>query len=85
MPITIVVAILAAIIFAASGYLKSSGTENFETPKFVATIAVGAIVGAFMYASGLPVTEANVATQLVAYAGIVAVVENVLKAFLRRL
>jgi len=84
MPITIVVAILAAIIFAASGYLKSSGTENFETPKFVATIAVGAIVGAFMYVSGSPVTEANVATQIGIYAGVVAVVENVLKAILRR-
>ena len=59
-------------------------TENFETPKFVATMAVGAIVGAFMYASGLPVTEAGVLEQLAAYAGIVVIVENILKAILRR-
>ena len=84
MPITIVVAILAAIIFAASGYLKSVGTENFEPTKFTATVLVGIVVGAVMYASGSPVTEANVATQLAMYAGVIAVVENVLKAILRR-
>ena len=84
MPITIVVAILAAIIFAASGYLKSVGTEDFDTPKFAATVLVGAVVGAIMYASGLPVTEAGVLEQLAAYAGIVVVVENILKAILRR-
>ena len=84
MPTTIAVAILAAIIFAASGYLKSVGTEDFDAPKFAATDLVGAIVGAIMYASGSPVTEANVLEQLAAYAGIVVIVENILKAILRR-
>jgi len=85
MPITILIAIVAAAIFAASGYLKSAGTENFEATKFAATVLVGIVVGAVMYASGSPITEANVATQIGTYAGVVAVVENVLKAFLRRL
>ena len=85
MPITILIAVLAAAIFASAGYLKSSGTENFDATKFSATVLVGAIVGAVMYFGGVPVTEAGVAEQLAAYAGIVAVVENVLKAFLRRL
>jgi len=84
MPITILIAVLAAVIFAASGYLKSVGTENFEAAKFAATVLVGIVVGAVMYASGSPVTEANVATQIGIYAGVVAVVENVLKAILRR-
>ena len=84
MPVTILIAILAAIIFAASGYLKSAGTENFEPTKFAATVLVGTVVGAVMYVSGSPVTEANVATQIGIYAGIVAVVENALKAILRR-
>jgi len=85
MPVTILIAIVAAAIFASAGYLKSSGTENFDATKFSATVLVGAIVGAVMYFGGVPVTEAGVAEQLAAYAGIVAVVENVLKAFLRRL
>jgi len=84
MPVTILIAILAAIIFAASGYLKSAGTENFEATKFAATVLVGIVVGAVMYVSGSPLTEANVTTQIGIYAGIVAVVENVLKAILRR-
>ena len=83
MPVTIVVAILAAIIFAASGYFKSVGTENFETPKFVATIAVGAVVGAVMYAGGGSITELSVTEQLAAYTGIVVLVENIIKAILR--
>jgi len=84
MPVTILIAIIAAAVFAASGYLKSAGTENFEPIKFAATVLVGIVVGAVMYAGGSPVTEANVATQIGIYAGIVAVVENVLKAILRR-
>ena len=71
-------------MFAASGYLKSAGTENFEPAKFAATVLVGIVVGAVMYVSGAPVTEANVATQIGTYAGVIAVVENVLKAILRR-
>jgi len=85
MPVTILIAIVAAAIFASAGYLKSSGTEDFDATKFSATVLVGAIVGAIMYLTGSPVTEASVIEQLAAYAGIVAVVENVLKAFLRRL
>ena len=85
MPVTILIAIVAAAVFAASGYLKSVGTENFDTPKFAATVLVGLVVGAVMCASGSPVTESNVAAQLAMYAGVIAVVENVLKAFLRRL
>ncbi len=84
MPVTILIAILAAVIFAASGYLKSAGTENFEIPKFVATLVVGAIVGAVIYASGSPVTESSVVEQLAVYAGVIAVVENVIKAILKR-
>jgi len=85
MPITILIAVIAAVIFASAGYLKSSSTEDFDATKFSATVLVGAIVGAIMYLTGSPVTEASVIEQLAAYAGIVAVVENVLKAFLRRL
>jgi len=85
MPVTILIAIVAAAIFAASGYFKSVGTENFDTVKFAATVLVGLVVGAVMYASGSSVTESNVAAQLAMYAGVIAVVENVLKAFLRRL
>ena len=84
MDMTILIAIIAASIFAASGYLKSSNFENFEVTKFAATVIVGMAVGAIMYASGLEVTESNVMAQLAAYVGVIAVVENILKAILRR-
>ena len=84
MAITILIAVLAAAIFASAGYLKSSGTEDFDATKFSATVLVGAIIGAIMYFGGVPVTEAGVLEQLAAYAGIVAVVENILKAIIRR-
>ena len=71
MPVTILIAIVAAAIFAASGYLKSAGTENFEPTKFAATVLVGIVVGAVMYASGSPVTESSVAAQLGVYAGVI--------------
>ena len=85
MDMTILIAIIAAAVFAASGYLKSSNFESFEATKFAATVIVGVTVGAIMYASGLEVTESNVMAQIAAYAGVIAVVENALKAILRRL
>ena len=84
MDVTILIAIIAAAVFAASGYLKSSNFENFEVTKFAATIIVGMAVGAIMYVSGLEITETNVMAQLAAYTGVIVVVENILKGILRR-
>ena len=84
MTLTVLIGIIASAVFAASGYLKSSNFENFEVTKFAATVIVGMAVGAIMYVSGLEITESNVVAQLAAYVGVIAVVENILKAILRR-
>jgi len=83
MPMTVLVAILAAVVFAASGYLKSATVENFDLEKFIATTLVGAVVGAVMYVGGGSITELSVTEQVAAYAGIVVLVENVIKTILR--
>ena len=83
MPVTILIAVLSSAIFAASGYFKSVRTEDFEIQKFVPTIAVGAILGAVMYASGSLITELGVMEQLAAYIGMIVLLENALKTLLR--
>jgi len=83
MAVTILIAMVAAAVFAVSGYLKSVKTEDFEIRKFVPTIAVGAILGAITYAIGSPVTELGVMEQVAAYIGMIVLLENVLKALLR--
>ena len=79
----IIFAIVAAIVFAASGYLKSAKDEEFDVTKFATTVLVGALVGVVLYVKGATITEEAVATQFAAYAGIVVIVENALKAVMR--
>jgi len=79
----IIYAVVAAIVFALSGYLKSAKDEEFDATKFIATVLVGALVGVVLYVKGAAITEEAVATQFAAYAGIVVIVENVIKAVMR--
>jgi len=79
----IIYAVVAAIVFALSGYLKSAKDEEFDATKFAATILVGALVGVVLYVKGAAITEEAVATQFAAYAGIVVILENALKAVVR--
>jgi len=83
---TVLIAVLAAAIYSATSYLKKhmkDDPENFDPVKFAATLIVGAIVGFSMWTSGIPITQEAVETQLVAYAGLVAIVENVIKVIYR--
>jgi len=79
----IIYAVVAAIVFALSGYLKSAKDEEFDATKFAATILVGALVGVVLYVKGAAITEEAVATQFAAYAGIVVILENALKTVVR--
>ena len=79
----IIYAVVAAIVFALSGYLKSAKDEEFDATKFIATVLVGALVGVVLYVKGAAITEEAVATQFAAYAGIVVILENALKAVVR--
>lgn len=80
---TIAIALLMAVIYVVLGVAKSVG-ENFNPTKAGATVALGLLIGAAMYASGIPVTEVNVAGQLAIYGGLIYAIENVIKAILRR-
>ena len=65
---------------AVTGYVKSSKEEFFEPQKFLLTIILGTIVGGAAGLTGLA-PEAIVAFP--AYAGITAIVENLLKKLFR--
>jgi len=80
---TILLALVATMIYAITGYLKSAG-EDFNAVKFGATAIVGVFVGLSMHISGLPITEASVMVQMVTYVGVVVIIENVLKAIVRK-
>ena len=73
--------ILGGFFVAGSGYLKSMKGEYFTPKKFVKTIILGTIVGGIAGVTGLG-PEAIIAFP--AYAGITAVVENLLKIPFRR-
>lgn len=79
----IVLAVLAAVIYAGTGYSKNAararGDVPFDPVEFGATLLVGAIVGVVLGLSGLHPTEAIITEQLAAYAGIVSIVTMALK------
>jgi len=78
-------AIIAAVVYAVFGYLKTTPLEQFSGSKFGATLAIGAIVGFVLASMGVPVTEEAVIVQLAAFAGLTAVIENILKSIWRRI
>ena len=65
---------------AISGYVKSSTGEFFELDKFLLTVILGTIVGGAVGLTGLA-PEAIIAFP--AYAGITAMIENLLKKAIR--
>lgn len=86
---TIVLAIVSAILYAGSAFMKKNfnhdNPQSFDTTKFASTLLVSAVIAVSMIAAGInTVTEADIATQLALYAGMVALVENVIKAVYRK-
>ena len=80
---SVFIAILASIAYAMTHYFKKAGKEKFSVTKFLATVIVGAIVGVVMYTQNVPITEESFETQFIAYAGLVALVENVIKIIIK--
>jgi len=80
---TIGIALFMAVIYTILGIAKSTG-EEFNPVKATATILLGLFIGIVMYVSGTPITNANVMEQLGVYAGLLYVIENILKSFWRR-
>ena len=83
--LTIVYAVAAAVAYSASFYLKNrqSTDEPFDPAKFAATLIVGLIIGIVAMLTGSPLTEQDVITQLIAYAGLVTFIETWLKTLTR--
>lgn len=86
---TVMLAIMSAIIYAGSQYMKKhynpEHPESFELTKFGATVVVGALIGALAGMSGVMPTELGIAEQLMFYSGTVAIVENILRTAYRYL
>ena len=78
-PMQVLYAIAAAIVYAAAGYFKSMG-ENFDKQKFLTTIVIGLAVGIIQVYMGL---SYDAAYSFALSAGIIAIVENIMKAVYR--
>lgn len=83
MMVEIIYGIIAAIIYALLGFIKSEG-ESFDPFKFTKTIIIGAIIGVIMSITGIPITEQSVAEQITAYGGLIIVVDYILKIIWRK-
>ena len=79
----ILMAIIASVVYALSMYIKKAlspeNPQGFSPSKFIATLIWGIIVGGVLTVMGIPVSEENVQTQFVAYMGLIALTENILK------
>lgn len=76
----VAVGVSLGILVGVSGYLKNVG-EKFKSRKLMKTVAVGAVVGGI--ASVLNVSYSQAEAWL-ATAGVIVVVENVVKSVWRR-
>ena len=84
---SLAIAVFSAIVYSLSMYMKkhlnSENPQSFDAAKFVTTIVWGAIVGAALQMSGVPITEQAVEEQFAAYTGLITITENVVKAIIR--
>lgn len=82
---TIGMGLLAGAGIGAAGYLKSyefgNNHENFKLGKFLKTTILGGMVGGLVPLTG---QEANAVITMLECAGVTAIVENVVKAFIRK-
>lgn len=86
---TFILAIVSAILYAGSAFMKKNfdhdNPQSFDVTKFTSTLVVAAVIAVTMITTGITtITEADIATQLAAYAGLIAVIESVLKAIYRK-
>lgn len=85
---TVLISVFASVIYALSMYVKKALKEepqSFDIAKFVTTVVWGAIIGIVLANSGVEITEQSVEEQFVAYAGLIALTENIIKSIIRAL
>ena len=81
---SIVLAVVTAAIYALSGWLKSAPQEELSVVRLATTMGLGLIIGVGLVVAGIPVNEAAVLEQMAIYAGLIVLIENVIKAYIRR-
>lgn len=86
-PLEIEIGILAGLAVAVAGYLQAyskmddkGSRENFSIDKFTTTVLIGVIAGGFLASINLPDSSISI---FLASAGIVAIVDSLVKSFLR--
>jgi hypothetical protein len=83
------IAVLSAVVYSLSMYVKKhlnpDNPQSFDVTKFLTTLIWGAVIGVVLQLSGVPITEQTVEEQFIAYAGLIAITENIVKAILRAL
>jgi hypothetical protein len=72
--------ILGAIVYAVGGYFKNK--EPFDKQKFCTTLIVGVAIGIIQVYTK---TSYEAAYNIALSAGLIAIIENVMKAIYRRL
>lgn len=83
---TILTAVLASIAYSITFFVKKRSGKNiqsFDTKKFISTLLVGIGVGVSMSLSGANLTFLSFEAELATMAGIIALVESVLKTIYR--
>lgn len=80
--LTLIYPILAALIVASAGYVQKitgSNPEKFDLVKFSATVVIGGGITVLMFVTGQPISAESLGFQLVAYSGLIVLVENGIK------
>ena len=81
--LTVVSAVVYGVIFFVKAYATSPDPKPpFDKKKFAATLIVAFIIGVIAGMTGVTLNEADLIAQLGQYAGYVAIIETLLKAFL---
>jgi hypothetical protein len=73
-------AIVAAVLYAASGYFKQQPREPFNNQKFATTIVIGVVIGIGEVLTGM---SYDLVFSLLVSAGAVVLIENLMKAVWR--
>jgi putative Mn2+ efflux pump MntP len=83
----VVFSVGAALVYSFTFYAKKydlEEKEEFNKWKFISTLTVGLAVGVGSIVVGYEVTYANIETKLIAYTGLIALIESFLKMAYRR-